>query len=90
MGPVKENLVGRGIGQAQDDCGELSAGELWSSRGRRGAIVIECGRGRLWITAKGDRQDYLLKPGERWQGDARSMVVAEALEDSQICVHRAA
>lgn len=56
---------------------------------RRNAVMsvstsVSCQRGLLWVTRAGDRNDYLLRPGERLEGPGR--LVVQALRDSEMIV----
>ncbi len=43
--------------------------------------VIVCTRGVLWVTQKGDPEDYLLKEGERFVAKRLGLVVIQTFDD---------
>jgi len=57
----------------------LKRGELASLRPGGRACRISCVAGRLWVTAGGRREDYLLAPGEGVTLTGRGTIVIEAV-----------
>jgi len=62
----------------------LARGELASLRPRGRACRITCVTGRLWVTARGRREDSLLAPGEEVIFTGRGRVVVEALRTATV------
>lgn len=57
----------------------LSAREIERLSGvSRGDMVI-CTRGLLWVTQEGDRDDHLLRSGEKFIANRHGVVVVEAM-----------
>lgn len=78
----------RGVGYAAD-AGEtfgLAKGATWSDHASHpDPMVIECVRGRLWLTlGHGQRDDILLLPGQSYVSRPGDLPVIEALELAQV------
>ncbi len=56
----------------------LSKGQVWRVEGDLRGEFIECEMGGLWITQRGDLNDYFLKAGERFWVTRPGLVVVEA------------
>jgi hypothetical protein len=48
--------------------------------------TLFCDTGVLWVTQAGDRQDYVLMPGQKMTVSKRGKVVIEALRDADFHV----
>lgn len=46
--------------------------------------TVTCLSGVLWLTHDGDPKDLILKPGEQYRADRRSMLLVQALEESRL------
>jgi hypothetical protein len=46
--------------------------------------TVTCLTGLLWLTHDGDPKDLILKPGEQYRADRRSMLLVHALEESRL------
>jgi hypothetical protein len=64
----------------------LAADQTYSTLGRKRGIDVCCMAGCVWVTRKGDRNDYLLGSGERLTFRGRGKIVVVALNDSVIRV----
>jgi len=60
----------------------LAQGELVSLRPGRRACRVFCVAGRLWVTASGHREDWLLGAGQSISINGAGRIVAEALRTS--------
>ena len=52
----------------------------------KGTEII-CLAGKLWITQKHNRQDYILKPGDHFKSRVQGLIVVQAMEDSHFRVN---
>lgn len=50
---------------------------------RRGPLVV-CLKGVVWLTQRGDEQDYILTAGDWMAVHRRGMVLVQALRDAQV------
>jgi len=48
--------------------------------------TLFCDTGVLWVTQAGDRQDYVLLPGQKMTVSKRGKVVVEAMRDADFHV----
>ena len=48
--------------------------------------TLFCDAGILWITQAGDRQDYVLLPGQKLTVNKRGKVLVEAMRDANLHV----
>jgi len=62
----------------------LTRGELASLKPGARACRICCVAGKLWVTAGGRREDYLLAPGEGVMLTGGGTIVVEALRTSTV------
>ncbi len=62
----------------------LARGNLVSLRLRGRACSVSCVAGRLWVTASGGREDYVLTPGEEVTLRGRGNIVIEALRTATV------
>jgi len=46
--------------------------------------TVRCLTGLLWLTHDGDPKDLILKSGEQYRADRRSMLLVQALEESRV------
>jgi hypothetical protein len=44
--------------------------------------TLQCDAGLLWVTQTGDRQDYILLPGDKMTVNKRGKVLVEAMRDA--------
>jgi len=52
---------------------------------RPGSTLI-CDTGILWVTQAGDRQDYVLQPGQKMTVTKRGKVLVEAMRDADFYI----
>lgn len=50
--------------------------------GVRPGSTLFCDTGVLWVTQAGDRQDYVLQPGQKMTVTKRGKVLVEAMQDA--------
>jgi hypothetical protein len=48
----------------------------------RHGMAIECKNGLIWVTCSGVPQDYMLRPGHRFEPQGKGNVVIEAVDES--------
>jgi len=48
--------------------------------------TLFCDAGVLWVTQAGDRQDYVLLPGQKMTVTKRGKVLVEAMRDADLLV----
>lgn len=48
--------------------------------------TLFCDAGVLWVTQTGDRQDYVLLPGQKMTVTKRGKVLVEAMRDADLLV----
>ena len=54
--------------------------------GIRPGSTLFCDTGILWVTQTGDRQDYVLLPGQQMTVSKRGKVLVEAMRDADFYV----
>ncbi len=47
-------------------------------------MAIECKDGVIWVTCAGEKQDYMLRAGKRYEPKTKGNVVIEAIDDACI------
>jgi len=62
----------------------LARGELASLHLRGAMYTFSCMAGRLWLTANGRKEDFVLVPGEKLTLKGRGKVVVEALRRATV------
>ncbi len=62
----------------------LARGELVSFRLMGRQCRVSCVAGRVWATASGRREDFVLVPGEQAVFAGRDMIVVEALRTATV------
>jgi hypothetical protein len=48
-----------------------------------GQVLVQALKGMLWVTQKGDGQDYILQPGEVFSAGADGLILIEGMKNSQ-------
>lgn len=62
---------------------ELKEHEVFSIPSGRDGVVVQALKGILWITRKGDYQDYILQPGEQYSTKEDGLILIEGIKSSQ-------
>jgi hypothetical protein len=62
----------------------LARGELATLPLSGRACRVSCVAGRLWVTANGRREDFVLTPGENVTSTGRGRIVVEALRTATV------
>jgi hypothetical protein len=47
-------------------------------------MAIECKEGVVWVTCAGDRQDYMLRSGRRFEPKTNGELVIEAIDEARV------
>jgi hypothetical protein len=63
---------------------DLRPHQVWRANGDNRWRLIICRRGVVWITQKGDLQDYVLKEGDMFLITLRGEILIQALEGARI------
>jgi hypothetical protein len=60
----------------------LNAHEVYRLDGRA-QVLVQALKGILWVTQKGDGQDYILQPGEVFSAGGDGLILIEGIKNSQ-------
>ena len=77
------------MGDSADIRLALNTNQTVSTSEARG-LAVEVVRGSVWVTFEGQRDDYLLNPGERLPINVRGCLVIQGLAQSEIMFVRQA
>jgi hypothetical protein len=81
--------LGRELSKAQAVDIHLKAKQTFRLEGDQRGAHIHALAGNLWVTQRGDRDDYLLRPGESLEIDQAGLVLIQGLKASRfrLCLY---
>jgi len=69
---------------APDTVIDLSHGQGWRMKGKRGRQTLFCLEGSVWVTQEGDIRDYMLEAGDAFLVTQPGLVLVRALTPARI------